>query len=682
MNIPFHSRPLGSCSPGPPTCASCGSSSQRIVCGSISVLFNMDYETKVYPRSGGYGKFNRLVVLFSWFPTFAVMLNLFCDIFYTLIPELYHCKPDPRLLPSCFQFSNYSKQGYLNITIPWVNGSRRSHCQLFKYPRNVSVFNENLPKQKVSCTRGWEYTHSAGLNRNYVTEWDLVCGDYWKVPLQHLCFMAGWIFGYVLLGTLCDWVGRRRGFLISVSLSSVLGVALCIANNPVVFLLLRLAQGAMLAGVLLASYISRLEVCDPPNRLIVAMIGGFFGVGAELLLPVLVVLCRDWKILQAVATLPLILLLSYWCCESVFPESPRWLLSTSQLHQAKRSLRMFSSGNALCLRDENQPGERLLADMDSVYGDNCQPEFHTVLELRQTRVVWRNCLILSFTLFIGTGIQYCFKRNLPSFTTNFYFTYFLRVLTRALSCLFLCFTVNRFGRRSILLLSAIITGLSSLLLLALTLYLHDGLLMVLSVLGLLSSQALAMLSLLFASEVMPTVIRGGCLGLVFAAGCVGIAASSLMELQNNAGYFLHHVIFASFAVLSVLCIMLLPESRRKPLPDSLDDGESWRRPPLFLLRSERDSLLLLLPTNPPPPEYNASSYSCLLTATHRMLCKGEIPLKMAVPAQSSSPTPPPLEVGERVEEGSWDSSFVEGEDIQPLNPSLGLLDSLSMSEDI
>ena len=37
--------------------------------------------------------------------------------------------------------------------------------------------------------------------------------------------------------------------------------------------------------------------------------------------------------------------------------------------------------------------------------------------------------------------------------------------------------------------------------------LHDGLLMVLSVLGLLSSQALAMLSLLFASEVMPTVIR-------------------------------------------------------------------------------------------------------------------------------------------------------------------------------
>lgn len=57
---------------------------------------------------------------------------------------------------------------------------------------------------------------------------------------------------------------------------------------------------------------SGLEVSDPPHRLMVVMVGGFFGVGAELLLPGIAVLCRDWQILQAVATLPLILLLSYW----------------------------------------------------------------------------------------------------------------------------------------------------------------------------------------------------------------------------------------------------------------------------------------------------------------------------------------------------------------------------------
>ncbi|KAM3877055.1 putative solute carrier family 22 member 31 [Diretmus argenteus] len=591
----------------------------------------MDYELKIYPHIGGYGRYNRLVVIFSWFPNFAVMLNLFCDIFYTLIPDSFHCRPDPQLLPSAFLLSNYSRQGFLNFSIPWVNGTGLSHCELFKYPRNLSDFSENVPRERVSCTRGWDYVHAAGLQSNYVTEWNLVCRDYWKIPLQHICFMTGWILGYILLGTLCDWLGRRRAFLFSVSLSSLLGVAVCVSNSAVVFLLLRLSQGAMLAGVFVSSYIARLEVCDPPHRLMVAMVSGFFAVCAELLLPGIAVLCHDWPVLQAVATLPLLLLLSYWCCASVFPESPRWLLATAQIHQAKQSLQEFSTRNGVCPRDEIFPGETLLSEIDVAYGEDCQPKYHSVLELRQTRVIWRNCLILSFTLFIGTGIQYCFTRNLHSYSTNFYFSYFLRVVTGALACIFLCLSVNHFGRRGILLLSAIITGLSSLLLLALTQYLRGGLVLVLSVVGLLSSQALAMLSAFFASEVMPTVVRGGCLGLVLAAGCVGMAASSLMELQNNSGYFLHHVIFASFAVLSVLCIMLLPESKRKSLPDSLKDGESQRRPPLFLSRGDRDTLPLLC-ARPSASEYNPDNYSRLVSATRRMLNTDTVPYKIAVPA--------------------------------------------------
>ncbi|XP_041729366.1 putative solute carrier family 22 member 31 isoform X3 [Coregonus clupeaformis] len=386
----------------------------------------------------------------------------------------------------------------------------------------------------------------------------------------------------------------------------------------------------MLAGVFLSSYLARLELCDPPHRLMVEMVSGFFAVVAELLLPGLAVLCRDWPVLQAVATLPLLLLLSYWCCPSVFPESPRWLLATGQIHQAKRCLQSFSTRNGVCLREDIYPAENLLSEIDAEYPDDTQPGYHSVLELHSTRVIWRNCLILSFTMFIGTGIQYCFTRNLRSYSHNFYFSYFLRVLTGALGCIFLCLSVNRFGRRGILLLSAIITGLSSLLLLALTQYLRGVLVLVLSVLGLLFSQALAMLSAFFASEVMPTVVRGGCLGLVLAAGCMGMAASSMMELQNNRGYFLHHVIFASFAVLSVLSIMLLPESKRKPLPDSLKDGECQRRPPLFLSREDN---LPLLYTRRRASEYSPDNYSRLVSTTRKMLIKDNLPYKIVAPSQ-------------------------------------------------
>lgn len=130
----------------------------------------MDYDTKILPRTGGYGRYNRLVVVCSWFPTFAVTLNLVSDVFYTRIPDSYHCKPDPQLLPSAFLPGNVTSQRYLNLTIPWVNGTGLSHCQLFKYPSNASDLTENVPKEKVSCTKGWEFAHEAGLQSNFVTE--------------------------------------------------------------------------------------------------------------------------------------------------------------------------------------------------------------------------------------------------------------------------------------------------------------------------------------------------------------------------------------------------------------------------------------------------------------------------------------------------------------------------------
>ncbi|XP_016364062.1 putative solute carrier family 22 member 31 [Sinocyclocheilus rhinocerous] len=485
----------------------------------------MEFESKIYPQIGGYGRYNRIITLFSWFPNFAVSLNLLSDVFFTLIPESYHCNPDLALLPPSSLLGNLSRQASLNLTTPWLKGSGFSHCELYKYPLNMSSYTENVPRDVVPCTRGWEYGKPAGLQNNLVTEWDLVCANYWKIPLQHICFMTGWTLGYILLGTMCDWLGRRCALLLSVVLSGLLGIMACLSNSPSAFPFLRLCQGSTLAGVFLSSYIARLEWCDPPHRLMVSMVSGFFAVFAELLLPGLAVLCRDWPVLQAVATLPLLLLLSYWCCASVFPESPRWLIATSQISQAKKCLQSFSARNGMCVSDELYPAETLLSDL------------------------------------------------------------------------------------------------------------HGGLVLVLSVVGLLSSQALAMLSVFFGSEVMPTVVRGGTLGLIMAAGCVGMAASSLMELQNNGGYFLHHVIFASFAVLSVLCIMLLPESKHKPLPDSLKDGERQRRPPLFLSRINRDNPPLLR-MQPQSSEYNRDNYSRLVTATKKMLTTDALPYKISISPQA------------------------------------------------
>lgn len=36
-------------------------------------------------------------------------------------------------------------------------------------------------------------------------QWNLVCEDGWKVPLEQMSHLLGWLLGCVLLGTGCDW---------------------------------------------------------------------------------------------------------------------------------------------------------------------------------------------------------------------------------------------------------------------------------------------------------------------------------------------------------------------------------------------------------------------------------------------------------------------------------------------
>lgn len=54
-----------------------------------------------------------------------------------------------------------------------------------------------------------------------------------------------------------------------------------------------------------------------------------------------------------------------------------------------------------------------------------------------------------------------------------------------------------------------------------------------------------------------------------------------MELHNQKGYFLHHVIFACCTLLCIICLLLLPEPRGQPLPESLADGETFTRQTLL-----------------------------------------------------------------------------------------------------
>ncbi|KAB1260754.1 putative solute carrier family 22 member 31 [Camelus dromedarius] len=447
--------------------------------------------------------------------------------------------------------------------------------------------------------------------------WSLECEDGWTGPLGPVEHLLGWLLGCVLLGLGCDRFGRRPVFVASLVLATGLGAGEVLAASfPTLMALRQLHRGA-LAGASLALYVARecrgcllegrgqatyvcsgLELCDPPHRLAFSMGASLFSVAGTLLLPGLALLAQDWRFLQGLSALVTGTLLLFWGSPALFPESPCWLLATGQSARARKILWHFAEASGVNPEDSSEEESSLATELDVLCAGSPQPRHHWVLELRHTRVAWRNGLILGFSSLIGGGIRTSFLRSLTPGEPTFYWPYFLVAGLEAAATIFLLLTADLWGRRPVLLLGTLVLGLASLLLLAGTQYLPSWTVLSLSVLGLLASQAVSALSSLFSAEVFPTVTRGAGLGLVLGAGLLGQAASPLADVHGRQGFFLQHVVFSAFAILALLCVLLLPESRGRALPQSLQDADRLRRSPLLRGGPLQDHLPLLPASQP------------------------------------------------------------------------------------
>ncbi|XP_066578937.1 solute carrier family 22 member 17 [Amia ocellicauda] len=532
----------------------------------------------------------RLLLALTLLPCLFLSFILSSDTLLTRAPPHRCALPPPAALAPALRPLPLPQ--LLNMSLPGEGGAL-SQCQQYPFQNGTPAAPPTLP---VACQRGWVYNRTEGLRDNMVTEWDLVCERYWMVPVEEVCFMLGVLTGCLLLGYTADRCGRLKALLSSLSLSAVFGVLVCVAPSPSIFIITRFLLAAATAGAYLTLYITRVELCDPSLRLMVTMAAGLVMVAGEFLLLGVALGCQSWRGLQGAITAPLALFLSYGV-PGVFPESPRWLLLSGRQQPDVHSFTERREREREREREEDN-----FTELDSV--SLFEPASRGapwlgMRELLHCRNIAKNICVLGFTSFISHGIHRCytsFRGDVRGTPPSLYWSWLVSSGTGGLACAVLCVTVDRCGRRGILLLAMTMTGLASLILLGLIEYLSEAAITVFSVLGLFSSQAAASLCIFFTAEIVPTVIRGCGVGVVVALGWVGRLSAPFMDLHNHYGYFLHHVVYSSLALLCVLSILLLPESKRKPLPETLADGEAYRRPPLG--RRRKDNVPLLSTPNP------------------------------------------------------------------------------------
>ncbi|XP_050795934.1 solute carrier family 22 member 23 isoform X1 [Gopherus flavomarginatus] len=591
--------------------------------GSTSPLL-LDYDGSVLPLLGGLGGgYQRTLVLLTWIPALFIGFSQFSDSFLLDQPDFWCREADGQ------------GNGTGHLTRGPANHSQSSGAGMLGTPALPTLPPGDNASQ-CHCHE-WQYRIRAGLVQNVVSKWDLVCESSWKVHIAKFSLLVGLIFGYLITGCIADWVGRRPVLLFSVIFILIFGLTVALSVNVTMFSTLRFFEGFCLAGIILSLYALRIELCPPGHRFMVTMVASFIAMAGQFLMPGLAALCRDWQVLQAVIICPFLLMLLYWV---IFPESLRWLMATQQFEASKKLILHFTNKNEMNIesdikgvmpgplphsvhRMDDAPGMKLLSvgslphllqKLEELEKElTRRPKKVCIVKVVGTRNLWKNIVVLCVNSLTGFGIHHCFAKSMMgheakmTITHNFYADYYTMAGIALASCLAMCPVVGFLGRRGGLLLFMILTALASLLQLGLLNLIgkysqlpdsgmsdsvKDKFSTAFSIVGMFSSHAVGSLSVFFCAEITPTVIRGGGLGLVLASAGFGMLTAPIMELHNQKGYFLHHVIFACCTLICIICILLLPESKNQNLPENIPDGEHYTRKPLLPHKKGEQPLLL------------------------------------------------------------------------------------------
>jgi len=82
---------------------------------------------------------------------------------------------------------------------------------------------------------------------------------------------------------------------------------------------------------------------------------------------------------------------------------------------------------------------------------------------------------------------------------------------------------------------------------------------------------------LYGGELFPTVVRSSGVGLCSMVGRVGSIVAPLIVDLAAYGLWVAPLIFGIFSILAMLGTIFLPETRGTPLPETLEDGETFGR---------------------------------------------------------------------------------------------------------
>jgi len=168
---------------------------------------------------------------------------------------------------------------------------------------------------------------------------------------------------------------------------------------------------------------------------------------------------------------------------------------------------------------------------------------------------------------------------MPQFDANIYLIFFLSGLVEIPADIIPFVLLNKYGRRPNLSLHYIIGGLLCMATAAVPLgvYSYEWPIVVLAMLGKYVAQVCWGIVYLYTSELFPTVIRSVALSFACSMARIGSMAAPFIAYLSELHPVLPIFVFGSITFAVGLTTVVLPETNKKKLPDTLEEGEAFLR---------------------------------------------------------------------------------------------------------
>uniref|UniRef100_A0A8C7LAR0 Solute carrier family 22 member 4-like n=1 Tax=Oncorhynchus kisutch TaxID=8019 RepID=A0A8C7LAR0_ONCKI len=519
---------------------------------------------------GTWGPFQRTIFLAL---AISILPNGFTGIYIVFVGDT---PPHECFIPEDYNVSDM----WRNVTIPMVttNGvSQRSSCSRLKlemvkkYSGLNIIPNVDINVSEIeleSCLDGWKYSKEV-YQSTFVTEWDVVCDNAYKVPLTTSIHYFGALVGTFISGQMSDRFGRKPALFTTVIIQNVATFAQIFSPNWEAFSIIIFFVGAGSVSNYVIAYVLGTEILSPGVRVVFSSLGVFLSsaIGYMLMSPVAYFI-REWRwLLVPMAGSGLIYMPLWW----VIPESPRWLLSQGRVEEAEAILRDAARRNRV------EAPEVIFTPSEVEDALTMKDMKHNILDVMRSSNMLSITVMCSLLWMIISCGYFALILNTNNLNGNPYINCFLSGVVEV-PAYFIALVLLKYCSRHLCQSSTLFLGGTVILFINIVPTDLPGVAIFLEMVGKFAITAAFCVVYAVTSELFPTVGRNMAMGTCSMAARIVTILSPFIIYLGNYYKYLPYIVIGSLAICGGLCCFILPETYGRVLPETISQMQQIKGP--------------------------------------------------------------------------------------------------------